>query len=424
MSSRLRTALAAVVMAMAGMASAALAGEPEWVRQFGVKPGPMAQIEALGVATGPQGRVHVAGWVRGAFYGPPKGYDDAFAITFDGDGTELWRRQPGTGWGDQAYAVATDVAGNVYSVGTVYSEGPGHVADLNASVIAFDADGRILWRRQPGTTEFQEGHGVATGADGGLYVVGETQDGFAGTFKGYVDAFVIKYDLDGRILWKRQPGSTELDRAWAVATHSDGSVYVAGEADGSLGGTYKGVQDAFLIKYDRDGHTLWKRQPGSPGYDGASGVATDADGNVYVAGTTTGWLGGPSQGNTDAFLLKYDRDGRTIWRKQPGTPAEEYATSVATDADSNVYLVGSTRGALAGDFKGKIDAFVIKYDRDGQIVWQDQPGTDEGGLATSVATDADGNVYVTGGTGGVLPGCIETCTPGAFLIKYGPDGPQ
>jgi hypothetical protein len=49
----------------------------------------------------------------------------------------------------------------------------------------------------------------------------------------------------------------------------------------------------------------WKRQLGTADIDEANGVATDGDGNVYIAGQTLGSLGGPNQGNSDAWVAKY-----------------------------------------------------------------------------------------------------------------------
>ena len=66
---------------------------------------------------------------------------------------------------------------------------------------------------------------------------------------------------------------------------------------------------------------LWTRQFGTSGYDFARAVAVDPEGNVYVAGRTEGALPGQvSSGDFDAFVRKYDRDGDEVWTRQFGTP--------------------------------------------------------------------------------------------------------
>jgi hypothetical protein len=106
--------------------------------------------------------------------------------------------------------------------------------------------------------------------------------------------------------------------AKGVATDTNGNVYVVGETNGALGGPYKGaLEDAWVIKFDGDGRRLWSRQPGTSTTDRAHGVATDTDGNVYVVGDTTdGALGGPFKGYIDAWAIKFDGNGRPAARNE------------------------------------------------------------------------------------------------------------
>jgi hypothetical protein len=113
-----------------------------------------------------------------------------------------------------------------------------------------------------------------------------------------------------------------------------------------------------VIKYDGAGHLLWRRQPGTSASDFATGVATDTDGNVYVVGQTLGALGGANKGDGDAFVIKFDVNGHRLWGRQLGAsvppPSDENpprhlvdaAHGVATDTDGNVYVVGSNEGPL------------------------------------------------------------------------------
>jgi Beta-propeller repeat len=133
-----------------------------------------------------------------------------------------------------------------------------------------------------------------------------TYGALGGPNKGDGDAWVIKFDGDGNLLWRRQFGTSEYDFAYRVAT-TDGKLSVVGGTRGALGGSNKGFLDAWVIEFDADGHRLWSRQPGTSGYEFAQGVATDMNGNVYVVGETTGALGGPNKGDFDAWVIKYAR---------------------------------------------------------------------------------------------------------------------
>ena len=147
----------------------------------------------------------------------------------------------------------------------------------------------------------------------------------------------------------RQPGTRGFDAARSVATDADGNVYVAGQTEGALGGRDKGDGDAFVIKFDGDGHRLWARQPGTSLGDGANGVATDMDGNVYIAGCTEFAFDG---GLLTPLSLSTIGDGHRLWTQQPGSGRPDDAFGVATDPEGNVYVVGVTSGALGGPKKG------------------------------------------------------------------------
>ena len=107
----------------------------------------------------------------------------------------------------------------------------------------------------------------------------------------------------------------------------------------------------------------WTRQFGTSDNDYAPGLAVDASGNVYIAGYTLGALPGQSfSGSMDAFVRKYDGEGNELWTRQFGTSDNDSAYGLAVDASGNVYVAGETRGALPGQSSsGSLDAFLIKF---------------------------------------------------------------
>jgi Beta-propeller repeat len=395
-------------------------GQRLWARQ----PGTKGFDAARSVATDADGNVYVAGQTEGALGGREKGDGDAFVIKYDGDGHRLWARQPGTRLGDTANGVATDMDGNVYIAGGTEFVLRG---DSDAFVAKYDRDGHRLWTQQPASGRPDNALGVATDAEGNVYVVGATLGALGGPKNGDqhdADAFVIKYDRDGHQLWALQPGTSSPDSALGVASDMDGNVYVVGGTSGALGGPKKGGkndQDAFVIKYAGGGHRLWALQVGTSGYDVAYGIATDVDGNVYVVGNA-GALTGPNK--EGAFVIKYNGDGHQLWARQPATNEGSIAWGVSADANGNVYIAGSTIEGLGGPYKGSEDAFVIKYDFEGDVLWLRQFGRNVnvgGDFPQGVATDVDGNVYVAGLTWGRLAGA-DKGSGDAFVIKFAGGG--
>ena len=325
--------------------------------------------------------------------------------------------------------MATDAAGNVYLTGGTYgSLGGAYMGRQDAFVAKYAADGHLLWKRQLGTSGYDYATGVATDAAGNVYLAGGTSGSFGGANKGDHDAWVVKYAADGHPLWKRQPGTDVSDRASSVATDAAGNVYLAGTTGGSLGGANEGGIDAFVAKYAADGHLLWTQQLGTADYEEPTGVATDAAGNVYLTGYTWGSLGGANKGRVDTWVAKYAADGQLLWTRQLGTAQWDQGYGVATDTAGNVYLTGYTYGSLGGVKKGGADAWVMKLDTDGHRLWTRQPGTADDDWAQSVATDAAGNVYLTGYTRGSLGGANKGRTD-AWVMKISPtaasaDGPS
>ena len=150
----------------------------------------------------------------------------------------------------------------------------------------------------------------------------------------------------------------------------------------------------------------WTQQVGDGTYDEAYGVAVDARGNVLVVGYTDGVLPGQkSAGESDAFVRKYDPNGKELWTRQFGSTGDDEALGVAVDARGNVLMVGWTEGTLPGQRSaGKRDVFVRKYDPAGRELWTRQFGSRDSDWASGVAVDAHGNVLVVGWTEGALPG--------------------
>jgi hypothetical protein len=303
-----------------------------------------------------------------------------------------------------------------------------------------------LWVQQLGTPEVDGATGVATDRDGNVYVSGWTWGSLGGPHQRLLDAWVAKYSAAGGLRWKRQFEMAEWDHATGVAADRDGNVYVSGyseasprfawvakysaagglrwkrqlehsmnevvavaiDRDGNVYVTGTGYKDwdythAWVAKYSAAGGLRWKRQLATTeGHLSSGGVAIDRDGNVYLTGT--GYKGD----YTHAWIAKYSAAGGLRWNRQVATGGggNEAATGVATDAAGDVYITG---WASLGD------AWLAKYSAAGGLRWKRRLGTAESDGATGVATDRDGNVYVSGATEGSLGA-------GAWLAKYSAAG--
>jgi hypothetical protein len=213
---------------------------------------------------------------------------------------------------------------------------------------------------------------------------------------------VAKYSPEGTLLWTQQLGTSTSDVSNGVATDSQGNVFISGYTDGELAGDYKGSGDAWVAKYSPQGTLLWTKQLGTSDTDGSLDVATGSQGNVFISGSTNGALAGSNKGGFDAWVAKYSTEGTLLWTKQLGSSTSDSSFGVATDSGGNVFTAGTTLGALKGSNRGGFDAWVAKYSPNGKLWWLRQEGTRRSDYASDVATDSNGHVLVTGFTSGNL----------------------
>jgi uncharacterized delta-60 repeat protein len=285
----------------------------------------------------------------------------------------------------------------------------------------------IVWTKLLGSSSENQAYALTTGLDGSIYVGGYTSGALDGqTYSGSKDAFLTKYSADGTKAWTKLLGTSKEDRATALTTGLDGSIYVSGQTDDALDGqTYSGGQDPFLTKFSADGTKAWTKLLGSSGSDAATALTTGLDGSIYVGGWTNGALDGQTNnGSGDAFLTKYNPDGTKAWTKLLGSSGSDAATALTTGLDGSIYVGGWTNGALDGQTKSGngSDAFLTKYNPDGTKVWTKLLGTSDGDMANALTTGLDGSIYVGGWTNGALDGQTNNGSGDAFLTKYNPDG--
>ncbi len=225
--------------------------------------------------------------------------------------------------------------------------------------------------------------------------------------------------------WPKQFGTVGNESISPILVDHSGSVYVVGSSAGSLFGTNTGTSNCFAAKYDTSGNLLWGKQFGSSSTDLISSACVDSGNNLYVVGTTDGNLFGTNAGGTDAFVTKFSPNGVVLWSKQLGTPTQDFANSVAVDAQNNVYVAGETGGSLFGQNSGAdanlyaaIDAYIVEYDTNGNQLWTKQFGAGGTNSADRIRFDNAGNFYVAGGTASLFGPDVTGYD--SYVAKYSP----
>ena len=145
----------------------------------------------------------------------------------------------------------------------------------------------------------------------------------------------------------------------------------------------------------------------------------DGEGNPHLAGTTDIALGdGPNRGFADAFVRRYDADGQETETRQFGTTDNDEARDLVLDGLGNMYVAGETLGVFPGQVgSGSADVYLRKYGVDGEEVGTIQLGTESADLASGVAVDGNGRVYLAGSTQGAFPGHANPGGVDAFIAR-------
>jgi len=357
--------------------------------------------------------VFAAGDTGGNLHGTQKGNGDVFIRKYDTSGAVLWGRQFGTPQYESAEGVASD-GSNAYVVGVTYGSLAGSRGNSDLFLRKYTSSGSVAWTRQFGTSNYDYAGDVAVYGSS-IYVVGFTPGTLSGGggSKGSYDAFIIKYNSSGSVVWTRQFGTSAEDLAYDVKVDGSGNVYVAGYTYGALSGTNGGGSDVFLRKYSPSGGVQWTRQRHYSDYDTGMAVAVSGS-NVYLVG---GWWYLNNYEDPDVRVVKYTTAGSLVWDYGYGPSGYDYVYDASTDSNGNLYFAGETHTSFGGTHQGNGDGYVIKLNSSGSYLWKKQLGTSEYDNTNAVLALTTSQVYAAGTTYGTL-GSSNSGSADAYLRRF------
>jgi uncharacterized delta-60 repeat protein len=323
-------------------------------------------------------------------YGPnPVNFSDFLAVKYNDAGEEqfVYRFNGPENSFDQAVAFAVDEDGNVYIAATSLSRYEGY----RILTLKYNISGTEEWSAYYTGDENSNNHavGIAIDADGNAYVTG-----YSKPESGAVVCVTVKYNSAGDEIWAMkypETGESHFSNIpTAIAVAGDSAVYVTGYGSNLLPGT------AYVtIRYSPFGEEEWAAGYYHPDYiiDKPSSIAIDGEGNVIVTGFVS-----PSWNTTDFATVKYDPQGEELWAAHYNGPYDGYdrAITVAADADGNVYVTGTSESM--GEYGPQSDFATIKYTASGEEQWVARYNGPSGlsDIPMGLALGPAGSVYVTG----------------------------
>ncbi|MEA5579222.1 SBBP repeat-containing protein, partial [Anabaena sp. UHCC 0451] len=341
-----------------------------------------------------------------------------------------WPVQFGTSGQEQNSGVSNDSSGSIFAAGftTGAFTGNTNAGNPDGYITKYNPDGSQAWIKQFGTSGTDYAFGTGNDSAGNVYSAGYTNGAFAGaTNLGSNDGFITKYTSAGTLAWVKQFGTAADDTSFGISVDSNGNSYVIGKTYGAFAGNVtQGAYDAYIAKYDTNGTQTWVKQLGTNQDDETIGVSLDSNNNIYVLGSTAGaFAGNTNVSGFDVFVSKYDSSGTQAWVKQLGSSGNNYANinGISSDSTGNVFITGYTDGTFSGNTSlGFYDGFVAKYSTTGTLAWVKQFGTSSEDYSIASKTDSAGNTYVTGWTNGQFTGNTALGGYDGFLAKYNTSG--
>jgi len=394
-------------------------GEFVWARGMGG----IDNDGCFSIALDSDGNIYGAGWFSHTVdFDPGAGVysltvtrgTDPFVLKLDTSGNFVWARQiEGFGNNDCAYAIATDMDGNIYTSGRFDS-----IADFNpdtgtynlssaglldAFLLKLNSSGDFLWATRSGGPGNEEGRTLSADSGKSVYLCGlfhATVDFDPGpaihnlTSAGMEDIFITKQDSLGSLVWAKGIGGTGTEAVYSIKSDEygqSGGVIVTGyfsntayfdPGNANFDLTSAGSADIFLCRLDTTGNVLSTLQMGGIGFDFGFSMQLDQRGNIYVTGIFNstadfdpgvGIFNMTSGGQSDIFVLKLDSTLVTGILENPGK------------SSSFRIFPNPTRGPFILSSQEEIIELEI-FNATGQAVYRCKPGS----RVVSVQLDSDG----------------------------------
>ncbi|MBN1274501.1 MAG: DJ-1/PfpI family protein [Candidatus Aminicenantes bacterium] len=204
--------------------------------------------------------------------------------------------------------------------------------------------------------------------------------------------------------WGFTYGASSSEGGRAAVEGPDGGILIVGYTF-SRG---NGNADLLLLKASSKGRLLWNRSFGGQGFEYGNACCLVEDG-IIAAGYTTS----SSREGRDVYLLKTDFDGKMVWEKTFGGPADDVGTSVFPLEDGAV-VCGHTSSSGAG----AEDIYLLRVNSEGGKIWERTFGGEYPDIGISVAVSKKNEIFLAGTIGFTEKNTEETKTPGKSKLKY------
>lgn len=285
----------------------------------------------------------------------------------------------------------------------------------DAYLLKVDTAGTLLWSKTYGGSLSDKAYFVSTCTDGGFILTGVTSSFGAGNY----DLYLIRTDSNGNLLWSTAVGGSGNDYGWNVVQTNDGGFLAAGYSTSFSNANW----DGYLVKTNSGGILQWAKVFGGAQMDAFYGLANTNDGGYILTGASATH----SAGSSDMWLLKLNSNGDTLWTKLYGRLTEDAGNAVIQTSDGGYMVVGDIH---VSDTTGAHHAALLKTDSQGNMQWVNVYGSHPGSeIGYAVRQTPDEGYVLMGNTGAYGGGgndmlLVKTSSSGGLMWSktYGTTG--
>ena len=319
---------------------------------------------------------------------------DILLFKTDQNGNIIWEHTFDNQFQDRANSVIQTLDGGFIVAGSTFLDSPNF---YDAWLIKTDQDGYVIWDSTYGGEDSDHAMSVIQLDDGKFVIVGSSSS----YGSGYFDAWLFKIDQEGNLEWENTFSGEANDNGMFLQLTPDGGFIIAGGRE-----FYGSDIDVLLIKTDQNGILMWDNVFDISDFDLATSILQTEDEGYIIAGLSET----DTTSNADALLIKVDEDGDLEWFNTYGGSEDEMAFSVIQTDDGDYFVAGFTESFGAGNR----DVWLFKTDENGNLIWDITLGGSEEDLAYSIQQTNDDGFIIAGYTESYGAGNND-----AYLIRFG-----
>ena len=242
---------------------------------------------------------------------------DYWAIKLNSDGEKEWSRYYGGTFTDTPYDVIQTNDNGYLLVGSSDSKDvdiKNSKGSYDFWIVKISESGTLLWEKSFGGSQIDEAYAICDSGDGNYLIIGDTRsnDGDISTNNGAADLWLIKISPEGDLIWEQNYGGTSFDVGRSISKTQDGSFMILGSSRSSDGDLTKnnGQNDAWLLKINDKGDLLWQKTVGGSNIDFAYSAIELDNKNIIAVGETSSNDGDIStnKGFSDLLIFSTKQD--------------------------------------------------------------------------------------------------------------------